>query len=117
MIRVLRARCAPTLPDLVTRPLENFFVSRVFPQDQILDDLEKSLAFFFLRLLRLENIWMRRGVVHHLRKDHRPCRRQRPPRPPQVQGARMPMPDRLLPRRGLVDSFKWQSHFNEFFLV
>ena len=29
--------------------------------------------------------------------------RQRPPRPPQVQGGGMPMPDRLLPRRGCVD--------------
>ena len=58
---------------------------------------------------------MRRRVVHHLREDHRPRRRQRPPRPPQVQRARMPVPDRLLPRRCLVDRLERQGDFDEFF--
>ena len=37
----------------------------------------------------------RRRIVHYLSKDHRPCRRQRPPRPPQMQRARVPMANRL----------------------
>ncbi len=32
-------------------------------------------------------------------EEHRPTRRQRPPRPPEVEGAWVPVPDRLLPRR------------------
>ncbi len=93
------------------------FVSRVLPQHEILDDLEKPLPLFLLRLLRLENIRMRRWIVHHLRENHRPRRRQRPPRPPQMQRRRMPMPNRLLPRRCLVDGFQRQSDFDEFFLI
>jgi hypothetical protein len=42
-------------------------------------------------------------LVHHLAEDHRPCCRQRPPCPPQVQGARVPMADALLPRRCRID--------------
>ena len=60
---------------------------------------------------------MRRRVVHHLREDHRPRRRQRPPRPPQMQRARMPVADRLLPRAGLVDGIQRQGDFDEFLLV
>jgi len=39
------------------------------------------------------------GVRQQQRHQHRPRGGQRPTRPPQVQGRRMPVPDRLLPRR------------------
>ena len=44
-----------------------------------------------------------RRVVHHLGEDHCPRRRQRSPRPPQVQRAGMPVADGLLPCAGGVD--------------
>jgi hypothetical protein len=68
MIRILRAGCAPTLPDLVASPLKNLIVSRILPQYEILDDLEKALPLFVLRFLSLENIRVRRWIIHHLRK-------------------------------------------------
>ena len=46
---------------------------------------------------------MARRIVHHLRKDHCPCRRQWPTSPPQVQRTRVAMPNRLLPGRRNVD--------------
>ena len=44
-------------------------------------------------------------------------RRQRPPRPPQMQRARMPVPDRLLPHAGGVDRVQRQGDFDEFLAV
>jgi len=38
-------------------------------------------------------------VREQQRQQHHPRRSQRPPRPPQVQRTRMPVPNRLLPRR------------------
>ncbi len=38
---------------------------------------------------------------------------KRPPRPPQMQRARVPVPDRLLPRRGFVDRVERQRDFDE----
>ena len=48
-------------------------------------------------------------------KNHRPRRGQRPPRPPQMQRTRMPVPNRLLPRRRGVDRVERQGDFNELF--
>ena len=64
-----------------------------------------------------EPIRVRRGVVHHLREDHRPRRRQRAPCPPQMQGARMPVPDGLLAHAGGVDRVQRQGDFDEFLAV
>jgi hypothetical protein len=60
---------------------------------------------------------MRRRVVDHLREDHRPRRRQWSPRPPQVQRARVAVPDGFLARAGDVDRFQRQRDFDELFLV
>ena len=57
---------------------------------------------------------MARRVVHHLREDHRPRRRQRPPRPPQVQRARVPVADGLLRADAIVDRLQRQGDFDEF---
>ncbi len=88
---------------------------RDVPVREVRDELEQRLAEVLVRRartcaahlrqelprLRLE---LRRAeriarVRPEQREQHRPARRQRPPRPPQVQRARMPVPDRLLPRR------------------
>ena len=57
---------------------------------------------------------MARRIVYHLRENHGPRRRQRPPRPPLVQRARMPVTNGLLPRRRRVDRLQRQGDFNEF---
>ena len=56
---------------------------------------------------------MARRIVHHLREDHGPRRRERPPRPPQMQRARMPVTDGLLARRCLVDRVQRQGDLDE----
>jgi len=64
-----------------------------------------------------QHIHVGRRVVHHLREDHRARRRQRAPRPPQMQRARVPMANRLLPRAGLVDGRERQRDFDELLAV
>src|SRR5262249_30176071 len=39
MVSVLRAGPAPTLPNLLARPVQDIFVCRVLPLDEIFDDL------------------------------------------------------------------------------
>src|SRR5262249_5193817 len=116
MIRVLRTGSSPALPDFVACPLKNLFVICILPLNEIFNDLEKPLALFILSLFSSENVRMRRRIVHHLRKDHRSRRRQRPPCPPQMQRRRMPMPNRLFPRRRLVNGLQGQGNFDEFLL-
>ena len=53
-------------------------------------------------------------IIHHLRKDHRPRRRERSPRPPKMQRRWMAVPDRFLPPRCRVDRDQWQGNFDEF---
>ena len=52
-------------------------------------------------------------VVDHLREDDRTRRRERPARPPQMQRARVPVPDRLLARRRLVDGVERKGDLDE----
>ena len=49
------------------------------------------------------------------RADHRPTRRQRTPRPPDVQRGNMPMPDGLLAPRVRGDALDRQVNFDEAF--
>jgi len=113
MVGVLGARPPPALPDLVARFLEHGLVGGVLPQHQVLDDLEEPQPLLLLAFRGREQVRVRRRVVHHLREEHRPRRRERPPRPPQVQRARVPVPDRFLPRRGLVDGVERQGDLDE----
>ena len=73
MISILRAGPAPALPDFLACLVQHFLVGGVLPLDEILDDLEEPLALLLLGLLGFEEIRVRRGVVHHLRKDHGPA--------------------------------------------
>ncbi len=117
MAGVLRARVPPALPDLVPGGLQDRLVGGVLPLHQVLDDAEEPLSLLLLLFFRGKEIRMRGRVIDHLGKYHGPCRRQRPPGPPQVQRARMPVPDGLLPRAGLVDRVQRQGDFDEFLLV
>ena len=63
---------------------------------------------FFLRV-REQNIDVPRRIIHHLRENHRPRRRQRSACPPKVQRAGVSVPNRFLPCRGLVDRVKRQG--------
>jgi hypothetical protein len=112
MVGILGAGVAPALPDLIPRLLQDHLVGGVLPEHQVFDDAEQPLTLLLLRLLGREDVRMRRWVIHHLREDHRPRRRQRPPRPPEVQRARVPVADRLFPRAGLVDRVEGQGHFD-----
>ena len=76
-----------------------------------------SLALLLLGLLRREEIGANRGVVDHLRKDHSSCCRKRAPCPPEMKRAWMPMPNRLLPRAGLVDCLQRKRNLDELLLV
>ncbi len=67
------------------------------------------LGFFCGELLRYG-----RWVVHYLTEDHRSRCRQRPPRPLQVQGARVPMADALLPRRCRIDRLQRDDDLDQF---
>jgi hypothetical protein len=104
---LVRRTCGtPAFPDLVPRLSKDRFVRGVLPLDQFFDESEQPLALLLLRLRGWEPVRMRRRIVHHLREDHRPRRRQRPARPPQMQRARVPVADRLLPRTGLVNGLQ-----------
>lgn len=116
MIGVLGAGVAPALPDFVARLAQHRLVGGVLPLDQFFDDAEQPLALFFLRLLGLEQVRVRRGVIDHLREDHRPRCRQRPARPPQVQRARVPVANGFLARAGDVDRLQRQGDFDKLFL-
>ena len=91
MTCVVRTSAPPALPDFLTRTLKYFFVRRVLPLYQLFDDLEEPLTFFLLSPLGRKQIRIRRGIIHHLRKNHSARRRKRPSRPPKVQRTRMPV--------------------------
>src|SRR5690242_20707328 len=94
IVGVFGARISPALPDLIAGLLKNCLIRRVLPLHQLLDDAEEPLSLLLLGLFSLKDVRMSRRVVDHLGKDHRSRRGERPSRPPEVQGARMPVPDR-----------------------
>ena len=74
-------------------------------------------AFFTARMplsTTLRRVHRLTGSFDQLHKDDRTRRRQRPPRPPQMQRGRMPMPDGLLPRASRIDRIQRQGDFDEF---
>ena len=121
MVAVQLTGLAPGLANLRARPLWHLLVGGVLPAHQFLKQPEQALAtgrptaFQMPRrhLARMLQLPRPGGIIHQLGKDHRPRRRQRSPRPPQVQGARMPVADRLLPRRCDIDGIERQGDFDQ----
>ena len=77
----------------------------VRPPGEIHDPLGRRIAER-LRAVRVGRVRPQR------RTDHRPARRQRPSRPPDVQRRDVPMPDRLLPPRVGRDPGDGQVNLN-----
>ena len=75
--------------------------------------LQRSHRGPFLLRVRQQHVDVLGRVIDHLREDHRSRRSERPARPPKMQRARMPVPDRLLPRGRLVDGVGWQGHLDQ----
>ena len=111
------AGAAPAPADLRPRLFQQLLVGGVLPADQLLDEAEQPLPLLLLVRLGGELLGAGRGIVHHLREDHRPRRGQGPARPPEMQGARVPVPDRLLSRRRGVDGVEGQGDLYELFAV
>src|SRR5450759_2868558 len=86
---ILRTGPPPALPDLCPRPLKHFLVRRVFPQNEVFDDLEEPPSFLLLCLLGRKEIRVARRVIHHLSEDDSTSGRQRPLCPPLVQRGRI----------------------------
>ena len=81
---------------------------------QLVPRLENALSLPLQLQIGLERVHILRRIIHQLGEDHRPRGRQRPPRPPQVQRAWMPVTDGFLPGRCLIDGFERQGDFDEF---
>ena len=103
------AGLAPALADFRAGAFQHGFVVGVFPLNEIADDCEQLFALgvgLFFGLAR-EIAALAAGVVDHLREQHRARRGQRPARPPQMQRARMPVPNGFLACGGGVDIVQW----------
>ena len=95
--------------------LKHPLIIGIFPDNEVFQNAEQSLPLLILFFFCREFFRMRGRIIHKTRPDNCPCRRQRTSCPPQMQGRRMPMPDRLLPRRLRIDFFQRQCHLNQFF--
>ena len=116
--RCLAAGAGHGSGDLVSRlPQQHLHIGlalvRALPLDQLADDPVQPLALVPLCLLGAKLVGTRRRVIHHTGKNDRATRRQGPPRPPQMQGGRMAVPNRLLARRLGVDLRQGQIDLDE----
>ena len=68
--------------NLVAGGVQDRLIGRSLPWHHGLDDPVQPLPLGILRLDAGELVRARGGVVDQLREQHRPARRQRPPRPP-----------------------------------
>ena len=104
--------------DEPARGAEDLLVIAVLPLHQLADEAEELLAPVARARQLVERVGRppapraRRGVDQRGEED-RPARGQRPPRPPQVQRGRVPVPDRLLARRLGVDRVQRQRDLNQ----
>ena len=117
VVLVQLADLAPRAANLGAGTVQHDLVGGVLPQHEVFDDFEQPLPLDGGVLLVLPvfepTALLVAGIIDQLRKDDRPRRRQRPPRPPQMQSGRMPMPDRFLPRTGRIDGIQRQGDFDE----
>ena len=101
--------------DLSSGLRQQLGVVGVLPRHQALHQIEQLLALGLL-LGRGESPVAGR-IIHQRREQHRPTRRQRLARPPDVQRRRMPAPNRLLFRRRGADRIQRQRHLDQLPLV
>ena len=118
VVLVQLAHLPPRAANLSAGRLQHFLVGGVLPQHKVFDDFEQPLpldgGLFLLHSISESAADVGAGIIDQLRKDHRPRRRQRSPRPPQVQCAGMSMPDGFLPRTSRIDRIQGQGDLNEF---
>ena len=101
--------------DLCFGFVQNFGVVGVLPLDQFFENPKQTLPLGVLFLLCRELLQVAGRIIHQTGPDNSPRCCQGPPRPPQVQGGRVPVPYRFFPRRFAVDCFQRQGDFDEFF--
>ncbi|OQA10314.1 MAG: hypothetical protein BWY66_00216 [bacterium ADurb.Bin374] len=116
VVFVQLAGLPPALADLFPRLFEHPLVGGVFPQNQVADDPEQPLPLGG-RLLFVHaplEVPLIAGIVDHLGEDDRPRRRQRPPRPPMMNSARMrPNSRHFLVGTCLVNIVERQRNLNQ----
>ena len=94
--------------------LQHLLVVGVLPHYQVFQNTEQPLPFSILFFLRGELLRVGGRVIHQTRPNDSTSRRQRPPRPPQMQGGRVPVADGLFPRRFHVNFFQRQCYLYKF---
>lgn len=99
--------------DLLVGLAEQHLVGGVLPHDHPLDEPEQPLPLLRLRLLGGELPRPGRRVVDQLGEQHGPARGERSACPPQVQGRRVAVADRLLAGGRAVDRLQRQRHLDE----
>ena len=117
VVLVQLAHLPPRAANLGAGTLQHDLVGGVLPQHEVFDDFEQPLPLdggvpLVLPVFEPAALLVA-GIIDQLRKDDRPRRRQRPPRPPQVQRGRMPMPDGFLPRASHIDRIQRQGDFDK----
>src|SRR5260370_30947732 len=104
------ARCVlePPFSPFPIRCVRSVINGGIRPKSLLLQQFHDEVSEI-LRALRVV------GIGDERSEHHRPARRQRPPRPPDVQRGDVPMPNRLLPSRLLGDFLQRQSDFYQSF--
>ena len=91
-------------------------IVRIVPFHQLFDQPKEPLPLLILVGFGRELLGKTRRVIDQRSEQDRPARRQRPPRPPEMQRRRVSMPDRFLPRRFLIDRLQRQRDFDKLLL-
>ena len=105
--------------DLGSGLRQHIGVVGVLPLDQPFQDPKQTLPLGLLRICGRQQVAvgvpvpLSRRIVHQRSPDHRPSRSERPPRPPQMQRRRVPVPDRFLPCRLGIDHGQRQRYLNQ----
>src|SRR5690606_38378965 len=84
------------------------------PGNQILDDVGETPPLrLVLGLVMIEFFRPRGRIVDKLREQHGTTGSEWPPRPPQMQGRWVSVPDRFFPSRRLVDGLERNRNLDE----